>query len=491
MQFALIAGDQAEERFAHREAERHYRAAVDVARSLQDIAHEALILERLGRVLTNYGRYEDARDVLHRAVPLYRETDDQVGEVRTVVQLGSVYRALGSSETAIPLVHELLERIQPSGRPQDLAELNIVLETLCYATGRYQEGLEASERAAELARATGDMASLVRAETGRGTELIVLGHLLLGVEAMEGAIAIPAAEIDPYNLTRLLENAAEGHRMLGNLERSRELVERSLRVTERIQSPWDTAIALSSVGATYRLLGDWAEARMRLEASERLGRSMAPAWWATYGILELAALCLDEGDWDSAAMLASQGADIARTSGHLEGMRGAERLLAELDIAQGRPEEAIRRLEPLLDRPGLAEAQVTEFLPTLASAFEALGDYERAETTIEEAASRAIAVEAWLLLAEALIVQGQIRVSECRWDDAERDFDEVVRLCRVMPYPHLEGRALYETGLMLILRGDAPNAHQCLTDARTIFERLGAKPYIERTKQALDALGTC
>lgn len=57
-----------------------------------------------------------------------------------------------------------------------------------------------------------------------------------------------------------------------------------------------------------------------------------------------------------------------------------------------------------------------------------------------------------------------------------------------MPCPHLEGRALYGWGSMHSMRGDREKAHERLTSALTIFERLGAKAYIARTKQAVLSL---
>ncbi len=485
--FSVMAADQAESRFAHRDAVRLYRQALELRSEGMNVGLRAEILEKLGRALTNFGNYKEARHELQRAGRLYREAVNQEGEVRTTVQLGSVYRAMGDASEGIPLVRDLLERLETVGRPQEVAELNIVLETLCYATGQYEEALHASERAAALARSTGDTAALVRAETGRGTELIVLGRLREGVEAMEGALANPVADDDPYNLVRLLENAADGYRSLGNFERSRELVERSLQIARHIQSPWDTAMALRSTGVTYRLLGEWDRSRADLEDSDQLSHSLPPTWWATYGIIELAALCLDDGNWERAAQLANEAAAIARNVGHIEGLRSAERLLAELDLTQGRPERAASRLERLLDRPGLVELQVTELMPVLAGAYAANGDPERARQTVEEAIRRSRTAEALLPLAEALVVRGRIYTAERCWDEAENDFEEAARTARGMPNPHLEGRALYERGLMRQQRGHIEQARENLNAALDIFNRLGARPYIERTSDALSA----
>ncbi len=481
----VMAADQAEERFAHREAVRLYRLALDSLDERDGIAVRALILEKLGWVLTNYGRYAEARQEVEHSRSLYRTVRDLAAEVRVTVQLGSVYRAMGSPDTAIDNVQALLDRLDPNVHPQEVAELNIVLETLCYTTGRFEEGLRAAEQAVHLSRTTGDFAALARAKTGRGSELVMLSRLLEGIDVLEQAIAVPGADKDPYNLSRALENLSQAHLLRGNMQRSLELTRRSLAVAERIQSPWDTAMALYSAGSALRLSGDWEGARIQLEQCDELRRSLAPSWWSIYGILEFAALCIDSGDLSRARALISEALNIAQQSGHLEGRRAVERLQSHMDIWQGRPEAAVNRLEPLLDRPGLVELQVTEFLPTLASAYEATGDHGRAEQTIEEAICRSRAVDAQLLLAEALVVRGRMRGAEQRWGEAERDLDEAVRLAVEMPYPYLEARALYEWGVMSQQRDDFEQARERLTAALAIFERLGAKPYVERTKQAM------
>ncbi len=48
--YSMLAGDQAESRFAHREAERHYRVALDLTLDSNDAPLKATILEKLGWV---------------------------------------------------------------------------------------------------------------------------------------------------------------------------------------------------------------------------------------------------------------------------------------------------------------------------------------------------------------------------------------------------------------------------------------------------------
>lgn len=57
-----------------------------------------------------------------------------------------------------------------------------------------------------------------------------------------------------------------------------------------------------------------------------------------------------------------------------------------------------------------------------------------------------------------------------------------------MPYPFAHGCLLYERGMTQIQRGDCEGARERLLQALAIFQRLGARPGIKRTEQALATL---
>ena len=144
LRYAFLAGDQAESRYAHEEAELRCGTALRLARERGETDTEARLLEKLGRVFTNVARHEKAQAALERAVELYRQMRDQEGEIRCTVQLASVYRATGTADAGATRVRRLLDSLEPDARVEGAAELWIVLETLEYVSGRYQEGLDAS-----------------------------------------------------------------------------------------------------------------------------------------------------------------------------------------------------------------------------------------------------------------------------------------------------------------------------------------------------------
>ena len=62
------------------------------------------------------------------------------------------------------------------------------------------------------------------------------------------------------------------------------------------------------------------------------------------------------------------------------------------------------------------------------------------------------------------------------------------KLLEETPYPYTRGRVLHALGLMLAERGQLEGARAQLQEALEIFERLGARPSIERTAEALARL---
>jgi tetratricopeptide (TPR) repeat protein/transcriptional regulator with XRE-family HTH domain len=488
LQYSVLAGDQSERRFAHREAEQHYRAALNLSRSAPNTGVEAPALEKLGRVLTNLGRYAEAHDALERAGRFFRELGDQEGEARVTVQLAPVQRAIGSPDEGIARIQSVLQRAESHLRPRDTAELYIVLDLLLYSTGRYQEALDAAQRGSAFAQEAGELAAFARAETGRGTELLMLGRIDEALAALEAAIALPEAAADPYNLVRAMYNAGEGYSAQGDVPRGRRLVEQSVDVAERIDSPLDRALGLMRLGVIDLLMGNGDMARTNLRQGEQMIRALPPTSWMFLALLDLGWFHFSEGNWAKATELTLEALSEARQGRHFEGVRAAERLLAEIDVLEGRPGAAIQRLESLLDRPGLEELHVTQFLPTLAAAYAESGDAAQAEHTLVEAIRRANASNQLPVLAGALMVRGRLRAGEERWAEAEADFAETVRLARGMPDLRLEGHGLFEWGTMLAKRGERSGARERLNAALAVFERLGAERSIERANEALAGL---
>jgi tetratricopeptide (TPR) repeat protein len=75
------------------------------------------------------------------------------------------------------------------------------------------------------------------------------------------------------------------------------------------------------------------------------------------------------------------------------------------------------------------------------------------------------------------------------WEEATQTFEQALALARQIKYPYAQARALYQYGSMMMKQGDTVQALRLLQEALVIFQRLGARPYTERTERLLAALG--
>jgi tetratricopeptide (TPR) repeat protein len=290
----------------------------------------------------------------------------------------------------------------------------------------------------------------------------------------------------------LLESLAQIYRDGGEFEQSRQYLEQALELAEKAGIPGRTGWALLKLSGLAFLLGYWPDARAYFERASRIF-GLADA--ASYCRLHVAQLGLAEGDVEKAAESLETIIRRADSRRDLWLVRQAQRLLAERDLLDGRPESALARLEPLVDRPGLQEPQVTALMPLLAWAHLQLGDELEAEEILTRCLERARAQNHRLATADAIRIRGMLRTQQSKWKEAFSDFDEVTSLAKSMPYPYAEAQALYQSGMthvrrrgLLEWRPATGQAREHLQNALAIFQRLGARPYVERTEQALRAV---
>ena len=500
LHYELLAADHAESLFAQSEAEKHYRRALQLIRRIYGPPEDAIgpgsrieaeALFKLGRILFRGDKYDEALPLFERAAQLYRALGEPVLQGRAGTHIATMYghKGLSQQETAVIRDVELLvDAMDETTIQSELVHLYGELAYLYFQTGNYNAGLRVAEQAVKVARELGDDQLLSQAEVRRAMTLGLLGRLEEAAQTAQSLIPRAEAAGDLYTLQRALHTAAETLMLMGEFEQSRELRERELAASERVGPTSGVGMTLHNLGQLALYRGDWQLARMYLERALDTLQAFGNVYHSIYPTLFLGKLAVQEGDWEEADRKLQQSIIIADRLGEVAAMRYAHRALAERDLLAGHPETAVARLETLLDRPGLQETDVTYLLPTLSWAHLELGEMSRAEQIVAEARARATTQQHRLALVDALRVQGMVLDRRRRRKEAQHAFQDAVLLARGMPHPYAEARALYEWGMMQSRERPSPRGRALLKEALVIFERLGARPYIQRTQQALAQL---
>jgi len=477
----LLAGEQAEALYAHAEAEHHYRTAATLAHELGDHAREAEALEQLASTVLLLGHQAEALALAERAIQRYQSLGDREGEFRV---LGRSLELLGPAALA-----RAQSRADSVGEADGVPAASPGLATLynglaqVYFTGsRFPASWAAATRAEQVARAAHDDAALVQALHWR-----IEGAGALGEDRLQAQLdLIPLAErvgdlwVLMFTLVDIALIYLHDH---GDFARAKSYLERALDAAERRGSIWGIVFTLAAWVEYHYFAGEWEQGRAIAVRAVAIMRQTERAGTHT-ALIALGLLDLVEGRGQDAEHQLGQGLALAASEGDLAALRWGGRLLAERDLVAGDAAAALARLEPLLDRPGLQEWDVAPLLPLVAWAQLALDKDEAAAATL--AASKARCGRLWLV--DALRMEAMLARKPGRWGEAEAALEETLTLCRAMPYPYAETKALYVFGQVHAAKGEPGRAREKYEQALAICARLGEGLYRRQIEQALGDL---
>lgn len=167
----------------------------------------------------------------------------------------------------------------------------------------------------------------------------------------------------------------------------------------------------------------------------------------------------------------------------------AQSILASDALLCGRPEAALKRLQPLIAASEQNESGSIACLPILAWAYLQLGDEDQAQVLIDQALARTRERQMRAALAETLQVQARIDARGRRWEEAACALKEARQLARMMSCPYDEARSRCIAGQVALQRGQNAEARQQLEEARRLLKQLGERRYAGQVEQALAELG--
>jgi len=197
------------------------------------------------------------------------------------------------------------------------------------------------------------------------------------------------------------------------------------------------------------------------------------------------------GAWQQAQAYLESTLQAARSLRIAHDERVALTHLANLDLLDGRPQDAVARLHPVTaDRPVPAAEDLTwdtpvELLSVLAQAHLELGELDRARAYAGVAVDHARRTETWIQGIRALEVYGMVLARDGHHDLARAAYQEGLDRARIIRFPYGQARVLHAYGLLDRQQQDNGAAHARFTQALAILERLGADNDADRLRRAI------
>lgn len=537
--YALEAGDAAEAVYAHAEADRHYRMALELARHVGDQECEAETLEKLADALYWLACYREAATLLDAAIVVYRAIRNWERLAWATAELTKICVEIGPAEMerGLSRVEELLILLAsiadanprcaaPPGAgvadveiapradhwlatpgmledraaraaslltPRTAARVYSCLGLHMHVLGRYQEACAVSETAVTYARAAADRRIESLAHAVRSNSLRMLGRVDEAWTVAQAArrAALESGDLDV--LSRALPNATVICELKGEYVRCRELLLEHLQAAQQLGARGQIAAVLCELACVTFLLGDWEEARrLYHQAEEAAQQGDMNALQAV--AVRLAYLDLVQGAPDvPSRSFASILEDAADDGEH----RAAPRLravavlaLAEPDLLLGNGARARSRLLGAIGSEAQNSPEGVDLVTLRAWVELEQGRHEDALRAIKEARAMANAKGNRAARVEIERIEGLIAVRDGRYDDAQRALEEALTLARAMPFPYAEAKALHGYGQLHQAQSESEQARERYEQALAICARLGERLYAERIEQALGEIAS-
>lgn len=483
------AGDWAQSLRADVAANARYEDALRLLASSEDDMTTARLHAKRGAIVMAGGDYGLALDCFEAMAKSYEQIDHIDGVGQAAGQIGWAHVRQGTAKEGLErieplLVPEMMARMTPATQ----AELLSAQAVLLFAVSRYREQLQSARRACDLARAARDQAALARGMRQQGLALVCLGRLDQAAPILEETMRLAEAVGDLDSYSAALNDAAAVMRARGDLRASWRYSDRALAAIEQLGDPMGAAFLSSSHGENAFLLGDWRTARRCYERAVEIVREMDATWVASYPLAGLGYLNLVEGSEDTARALLREALTHATSHEDKQARRHVQRILAERDLVAGAALEAATRLEPLIDYAEIAEKESTALLPLLARAYIALGRNADAARLLDFCRRQVDRTGAWLVREDALLAQAHLHMRSGDSAQAAADAQKAIKQAQDMGYPYAEAKALALKGSLLALLDDRAAAQSALSDALTIYDKLGERYYSRQAANLLQRL---
>ena len=327
-------------------------------------------------------------------------------------------------------------------------------------------GAESKARAVlELARRLRSADLEAQAQQTVGRVLIDSGELAEGIGYLDEAmLAAVEGRLDPYTTGKVycsMISACEG---LGDLRRAAEWTDATERWSQNYPAAMWPGICRVHHASLLQLRGDWpaAEREARRACAELDGFHMGNV---ALGFNEIGEIRRRLGDLDGAE----------EAFAHAEAICGQQSAgLALLRLAQHRIDAATTIITRLIGEQTWNELARGKLLPARVQIAVAAGDLDTASAAADELERIANTYKSPALSAAACSARGRLLLAQGNAADACATLHRALRQWTELEVPYEVATAQLLLGQACRNSGDEDGAGRSLTQAATIFERLGA-----------------
>ena len=475
----IVAGDRAASLAAPTEAERYIEQALALTDELEA---RAALLERAGALAWQARRPEQAEAHYHDAIAAFEEAGLTHSAARVSAALGEVdWAHRGLIDEAVERMEGAFEILCKEEHGADLATLAAELGRLHYFKGEIDLAAERVDFALKISEGLGLPEVTSQALNTKGLVATARARPEEGIALLAHALIVALANDRSAAALRAYYNLAELNYGRDRYAEAIELHGRALDLAARVGNELWQGLIREAMPYPLFMAGRWDE------AMECAGDVSAWDWMGEMSgsMAVLPTICVNRDIKGGLAKLVEL-SDQYEESTDMQRAGGRAAVMAVIDGAQGRYVESLEQAEAAMHyglATGADSPTVRIAFATAVDAAFALGALDKVEDVLEQLAGLRRG-EVWPSLG-ALGESATARLYAARGEaeKAEQSFMRSIDLFRVIGMPYWLGTTLSTFAEFLTAIDRADRALPMIEEARGIFERLDARPWLKKLEQ--------
>jgi class 3 adenylate cyclase/tetratricopeptide (TPR) repeat protein len=459
------AGERAASLGASEEGERYFSQASELA---DDPVRKAELDELAGRMAWLGARVDRARALLDEAHAAFEAVGMKKEAARVSAALGDLDWVEGHAPRAVARLEEAFTELEGEESDEVVATVAAQLGRFLALDRRDDLAAPRLERALELAEALRLPEVFVQALTSKALLLIYANRLDEARILLQGALD-RALENDLHAAAfRAMNNLGVAYESSDRYDDALDLCDGGVELARRVGNRYWEQTSLGGSLSALVVLGRWHDAVDRMAEIDVVSPDLAAL------LIPVCTVYCERGEVVQAKRLLDH--PSLRTTENVEFVAGVTLADATIARSEGRTHEALGLAEAALARRG--ELGITNLTVKLAlvealEAAHALGDPERARELVNLVDDLRPGERPPLLEAHSHRFRGKL-------SGDEDGFRAATALFRELSLTFWLAVILLEHGELLVQQERADEADSLLAEAREIFERLQARPWVER-----------
>jgi class 3 adenylate cyclase/tetratricopeptide (TPR) repeat protein len=453
------------------EARRAFDRAAELA---NDESQRAALLDQAGRAALMNADLEAARERLDAAIALFDRLGERESAARSLVALARTSFMEDHLDEALEFNERAL-----AGLPEGSAEKATVLVALARNRafrGEYAEALRLADAALKIAEPLEEWRTIVGAFDAKGLVRFKQGHIQECVALRARALALALERDLGEESLALYNNSADVPLQLDKFAEASDLAKRGLELARaRGQRGWEQSLILLITAAEVAR-GNWGA----LPDLDDTGLPRVTGLMRRAFLPQVARVQAGRGEYEALQRTLALATE-AEASSNVEfaATPGVARAIALRAV--GQPAEALEAALPIaLSGPEVANEDRREAYVEAGLAALELGDEETVQRLIEFVGDLPPALRSPLLRAGAARFAGLLAARRGDIRAAEERLAAATRELREVESPFNLAQVLLEHAEVLAGAGHEGDSAPFLMEARALFERLGAVPWLQR-----------